>query len=271
MNIIDTISTYFTHLFATFQTDSIWIKNHPIPALTLIGVLFIVEGVLSIDNAAVLASMVSDLPKNLQKKALRYGIFGAYFFRGLCLLIAGQLAQFWPLKLAGGLYLLFIMFKYFRAKGDSDDEADKEGNLIYRSTVALIGQFWATVILVEVMDIVFSIDNVFAVVGYTKNMVIIWIGVFAGILAMRFVAQGFVILMGKFPVLETSAHIVIGLVGLKLCLSIIEVPLPDHAISKFLSGHVADIIMAVLTILIFALPIAFSVLTKKSIAEPVNN
>ncbi|MEH7120616.1 hypothetical protein V7128_24830, partial [Neobacillus vireti] len=47
----------------------------------VIGTLIILEGLLSADNALVLAVMVKHLPKKQQRKALFYGIFGAYFFR----------------------------------------------------------------------------------------------------------------------------------------------------------------------------------------------
>ena len=47
----------------------------------VIGTLVVLEGLLSADNAIVLAVMVKHLPKNQRKKALFYGIFGAYFFR----------------------------------------------------------------------------------------------------------------------------------------------------------------------------------------------
>ena len=53
--------------------------------------LILFESLLSIDNAAVLATMVIDLPKEQRSKALKYGIFGAYFFRGLCLFFAAYL------------------------------------------------------------------------------------------------------------------------------------------------------------------------------------
>jgi len=47
--------------------------------------IILLEIVLSIDNAAVLATMVKQLPKEQQKKSLTYGIVGAYLFRGLAL------------------------------------------------------------------------------------------------------------------------------------------------------------------------------------------
>src|ERR1700753_3697223 len=76
--------------------------------------LFLIESLLSVDNAAVLATMVMDLPKRLRNKALKYGIIGAYFFRGLCLLFATYLVKFLWLKAIGGIYLLFITYSHFK-------------------------------------------------------------------------------------------------------------------------------------------------------------
>ena len=44
--------------------------------------LVILEGLLSADNAMVLAVLALGLPKPLRKRALRYGIVGAFVFRG---------------------------------------------------------------------------------------------------------------------------------------------------------------------------------------------
>ena len=55
--------------------------------------IILLEIVLSVDNAAVLATMVKQLPKNQQKKSLTYGIIGAYVFRGLALIFASILIE----------------------------------------------------------------------------------------------------------------------------------------------------------------------------------
>jgi predicted tellurium resistance membrane protein TerC len=88
------------------------------------------------------------------------------------------------------------------------------------------------------------------------------VGVSIGILAMRLVAQAFVMLMGKYPFLETAAFIVIGILGLKLVLSLVEHYMPTHPLSHFLSSEVTEVGMTVLTILIFIVPIVYSMLTK---------
>ena len=237
------------------------IIQNPVSSLFIISNLIIIESLLSVDNAAVLATMVMDLPKAQRQKALRYGIIGAYVFRGLCLLFATYLIQIWWLKPLGGLYLLFLTYNYFRGKSTpqkEDDMLDKNQHWLYRATVGWMNQFWATVALVEIMDLAFSIDNVFAVVAFTDNIVLIWIGVFIGILAMRFVAQWFVQLMGRYPFLEPAAFWVIGFLGLKLFLSVYEHFSPNGAFSIFLSSHAADWATSVITVLIFIVPIITS-------------
>jgi YkoY family integral membrane protein len=237
------------------------IINNPIPSLLVIGNLIIIESLLSVDNAAVLATMVMDLPKEQRARALRYGIIGAYVFRGICLLFAAILIKIWWLKPLGGLYLLYLAYDYFKSKAtpqESDDTLDKESNWFYRKTIGWMGTFWSTVALVEVMDLAFSIDNVFAAVAFSENLILIWIGVFIGILSMRFVAQGFVSLMEKYPFLETSAFLVIGVLGIKLMLSLIEHFYPEHAFSQFLGSHAADWGVSIITVAIFVIPILTS-------------
>ncbi|MGV3588549.1 MAG: TerC family protein [Adhaeribacter sp.] len=239
------------------------IINNPLSSMAIIGNLIIIESLLSVDNAAVLATMVMDLPKEQRQKALRYGIIGAYVFRGICLLFAAFLIQIWWLKPLGGLYLLFLVFNYFRSKSTpekSDDLLNKKEHWFYKATVGWMNQFWATVALVELMDLAFSIDNVFAVVAFTENIILIWLGVFIGILAMRFVAQWFVQLMGRYPFLEPAAFLVIAVLGLKLVLSVYEHFRPGDAVSKFLSGHTADWMTSLITVLIFVVPVITSLL-----------
>ncbi len=230
-------------------------------AATIVFTLIIIESLLSVDNAAVLATMVMDLPKEQRGKALKYGIFGAYFFRGVCLLLASWLVKIWWLKLIGGLYLLYLAFDYFRTKATpekEDDTINKESSWIYKNTLGLFGKFWSTVIMIEAMDLAFSMDNVFAVVAFTDNIYLICIGVFIGILAMRFVAQGFVKLMEKYPFLETAAFVVIGILGVKLTLSVYSHFYPEATLSKIIEGHNADLYLSFLTVGIFVVPILTS-------------
>ncbi|MVN20205.1 TerC family protein [Mucilaginibacter arboris] len=225
--------------------------------------LIVIESLLSVDNAAVLATMVIDLPKEQRSRALRYGILGAYVFRGICLFLAAWLVKIWWLKPLGGLYLLYLAFDFFKGKGDESGEEEtvnKNENWIYRSTVGLVGTFWATVALVEVMDLAFSIDNVFAAVAFTKHVFLIYTGVFIGILAMRFVAQGFVKLMEKFTFLETVAFVVIGVLGFKLTASIYTHFYPVSLFSEIMEGKKADLFISLFTVAVFLVPVITSLL-----------
>ena len=258
--------------------DLLWqdILNHPGASLAIIGNLIIIESLLSVDNAAVLATMVKDLPQNQREKALKYGIIGAYLFRGLAMIFAGVLIKFWFLKPIGGLYLIYLVYDWYKGKQTEtteDDIIDKNSNWLYKATVGSLGTFWATVALVELMDMAFSIDNIFAVVAFTPNMILVCTGVFIGILAMRFIAKWFVKLMEKNSFLETSAFIVIAILGIKLSLSIVEHYFPESSFSQFLGSHMADITISILTVSIFFIPILTSSLfhfPAKNISKDMN-
>jgi predicted tellurium resistance membrane protein TerC len=322
------------------------IIDHPFASLIVVGNLIIIESLLSVDNAAVLATMVMDLPAQQRDKALKYGIIGAYVFRGLCLIFAAFLIQIWWLKPLGGIYLLwlavdqfknslrygetgslifkiasllgflflvqaqapvvfggisfdifaylirpligigfiFLAYSLFKVSTDEDDdgEINKSNNAIYRFFYDRVGLFWSTVVLVEIMDLAFSIDNVFAAVAYSRNIIIVCLGVFIGILAMRFVAQWFVRLIEKYAFLETCAFIVIAILGVKLSMAIYTHSAPCSPFSIFWEGNHAclqaqgvsiaegqhevvygDAVTSILTISIFLLPILFSMLFKR--------
>ncbi|HEX7262039.1 MAG TPA: hypothetical protein VF258_09505 [Luteolibacter sp.] len=238
----------------------------PFAGVMVVVMLIIIEGVLSVDNAAVLATMVMRLPAEQRGKALKYGILGAYLFRGLCLAVAAWLIRIWWLEPLGGIYLLWLTWKHFARHESVEDEAVEavatEGNWLYRHTIGRLGTFWATVVAVEVMDLAFSIDNVLAAVAYVKNfpmpsqLVLVCTGVFLGILTMRFAAQGFVKLMHRYHFLETCAFAVLGILGVKLLLSI-----PRHfspagsTIHDILTSHYFDMGTSAVTLLIFIVPV----------------
>ena len=173
--------------------------------------IILLEVLLSVDNAAVLATMVKTLKPKDQKRALTYGIIGAYVFRGLALISASILVKFLWLKIIGGLYLIYLAYKSLASKS--------EGGNPKPISIAFLSPFWSTVVAIELADLVFSIDNVFAAVAFTDNLWLICGGVFVGIIAMRFAANGFVKLIEKYPMLEKVAYWVVGLLGVKLIAS----------------------------------------------------
>ncbi len=236
-------------------------------ALLIILNLIILECLLSIDNAAVLATMVLDLPEKQRSKALKYGIIGAYIFRGICLIFAASLIKFMWLKAVGGIFLIWLCADYFITKETPETEDDllnKKENSFYKWIHKHFGKFWSTVALIEVMDLAFSMDNVFVAVAFSDNIYLIWTGVFIGILAMRFVAQGFVKLLEKFPELTAIAFIVIGILGVKLVASFGCDFYPKYGFCQFLNGHNADMIISGFTVVMFIAPVVYRLLVKKN-------
>jgi YkoY family integral membrane protein len=244
-----------------------WLGHDIKQALFIVANLIVIESLLSVDNAAVIATMVMDLKDEERKKALRYGIIGAYVFRGICLVLAAWLMKIWWLKPLGGLYLLYLAYDYFTTKEtptDEDDTLNKNDKWFYRMTKGLIGNFWATVIAVEVMDLAFSLDNVFAAVAYTDSTILVMLGVFIGILAMRFVATYFVTLLERYPFLQTSAFLVIGVLGLKLTLSVFTHFYGKDSWAGVLDSEAVDWAVSLLTAGMFIVPI----LTAKYLGWP---
>jgi len=178
--------------------------------------LILIESLLSVDNAAVLATMVMDLPEQQRKKALRIGLLLAYVFRGTALIFAGVLIKIHWLKLVGGGYLLYLFAHFFYKrifKQENIIEIEKEDlseETKHPHKLPFLNNFWSTVVMVELMDMTFSLDNVFAAVAFTDNIYLVCLGVFIGIITMRIVAGYFVKLMERFPFLDAVAFLVIG-------------------------------------------------------------
>jgi len=180
--------------------------------LLVVLVLIVLEGLLSCDNAVVLALLVKDLPPHLRGRALRYGIIGAYVFRIAALVLATWIMSKWYLKVAGGAYLLYLAYAHF-AKHQDDQPSERAVRKYFG-----LSAFWSTVVAVEMTDIVFSVDSIAAAVALSDKMWVLILGGLLGILAMRYAAQGFVRLLEVFPKLESAAFIAVAVIGLKLLL-----------------------------------------------------
>jgi len=235
-----------------------FIEPSPQAALLVILNLIVIESLLSIDNASVLATLAMALPEKQRVLALRIGIVLAYIFRGLMLLFANLIMQINWLKLLGGTYLLYLCFDFFYTKFLVQNTGGQTYNAKEPRKLPGLNTFWSTVIMVEIMDLIFSIDNVFAAVAFTRNIYLVCTGVFIGIITMRIVAGYFVKLMGRLPFLNTVAFIVIGILGLRLCFDFCCTYFPDNVICHMLAHKGVDMYFSLLTATIFFLPIVSS-------------
>jgi YkoY family integral membrane protein len=182
--------------------------------LVTIGLLVVLEGLLSADNALVMAIMVLGLPRQDHHKALRYGLLGGFAFRAAATVLAVYLIQVGWVKVLGGLYLLYLTYSHFwgREEGEDRRQAPKAKGLLGLSP------FWGTVVRVELINLAFSIDSILVAVAMSPKLWVIIIGGILGILAMRLVAGQLIALVQRYPALVDGAFIIIAWVGLKLCL-----------------------------------------------------
>jgi YkoY family integral membrane protein len=181
--------------------------------LFTVGILIVLEGLLSADNAMVMAVMVLGLPEKHRHKALQYGLLGAFVFRFLTTLVAFWLIRLAVAKLVGGLYLLYLPFQHFWGSGES-----VEGRRTPPKAKPWLGlsAFWATVLKVELMNLVFSIDSILAAVAMSPKMWVVLAGGILGIIAMRIVVGQLLVLIQRYPAIVDGAFIIIAWVGIKL-------------------------------------------------------
>jgi YkoY family integral membrane protein len=209
--------------------------------LLTVALLVALEGLLSADNAMVLAVLVLGLPKDQQRKALRYGIFGAFGFRALATLLAAYLIRLGWVKLVGAGYLLYLVYGHFRNSQGVDDRRAPVKAQPWMGLTA----FWATVVKVELTDIVFAIDSILVAVAMSPKLWVILTGGILGIIMMRLVIGQLLSLVERYPPLVDGAFVIIGWVGLKL---LVEYGHTEHylpfEIPKWLSLGVIVVIFA---------------------------
>ncbi|MBC7805685.1 MAG: TerC family protein [Akkermansiaceae bacterium] len=184
--------------------------------LFIVGTLIVLEGLLSADNALVLAILVKHLPKEQQKKALLYGLVGAFILRGTAIFFARFLMGVWWLCGVGAIYLMFLAGKHFLSRHQEDDPDNPKVG----------ASFWATVVQVEFTDLIFAVDSILVAVALVHDPAKVWIvytGGFLGILLLRLAASFFIRLITKYPALDHMAYGLVGWAGLKLASAAVDI------------------------------------------------
>jgi tellurite resistance protein TerC len=252
-------------------------------AIFIIVQLIFLEGILSLDNAAVLGAMVAPLPNDqptpwpralrgigrvldkalgMQRDAaLKVGLLGAYFGRGLMLLLATFIIQNPWLRLIGALYLLYLSLEYLanlsRAKGDPEEAHHQEAGSTH---------FWTLVFMVEMADLAFSLDNVIAAVALSEEYWVVLLGVAIGILLMRFAATLFSRMILWEPNLEIAAYLLILAISIELLLEdLFEIHFHTFSLGSIPIN--AEVQQFGITLLIIFLTIALS---RVSWLQPIN-
>ncbi|MBG9770804.1 TerC family protein [Bacillus vallismortis] len=204
--------------------ESIWLEY----AWTLL-ILIGLEGLLSADNALVLAVIAKHLPDDQKKRAINYGILMAFAFRFGALFAISFIANVWQIQAIGAAYLLYLGLKHvikarFGKKNENIHEEAKEE--------AAGKGFWPTVGKIALADLAFAIDSILAAVALALGLpdsplddfggmdggqfAVVVLGGIAGLILIKFAATWFVKLLNQRPALETTAYAIVAWVGVKL-------------------------------------------------------
>jgi YkoY family integral membrane protein len=182
--------------------------------IVTVGLLVALEAMLSADNALVMAVIVLGLPRHLQKKALRQGLVGAFVFRIIATLLAVSLIRLVWVKLLGGVYLLYLAYSHFRSHGDAGQRrAAQKATPMFG-----LSAYWATVVRVEAINLMFSIDSILVAVAVSRVPWVVVTGGILGLVAMRVIAAQLLKLVERYPPLVDGAFIIIAWVGAELAI-----------------------------------------------------
>jgi YkoY family integral membrane protein len=209
--------------------------------LVTIALLVLLEGLLSADNALVLAVMILGLQRRDQHKALRYGLIGAFAFRITATLLATHLIRLNWVKLLGGLYLLYLSYRHFFS-GPSDERGKPKPAKPWLG----LSPLWATVVKVEFVNLAFSVDSILVAVAMSRKTWVVLTGGLLGIVAMRMVIGTLLNIVRRYPTLVDAAFIIIAWVAIKLLIEYLHsAGLVHFEVNKWFSFGLIAVIFTV--------------------------
>ncbi len=209
--------------------------------LVTIALLVLLEGLLSADNALVLAVMILGLQRRDQHKALRYGLIGAFAFRITATLLATHLIRLNWVKLLGGLYLLYLSYRHFFS-GPSDERGKPKPAKPWLG----LSPLWGTVVKVELVNLAFSVDSILVAVAMSRKTWVVLTGGLLGIVAMRMVIGTLLNIVRRYPTLVDAAFIIIAWVAIKLLIEYLHsAGLVHFEVNKWFSFGLIAVIFTV--------------------------
>ncbi|MBN3895789.1 MAG: TerC family protein [Nostoc sp. NOS(2021)] len=176
-------------------------------------ILIFLEAVLSADNAIALAAIAQGLEdKELERKALNFGLVVAYVLRITLILTATWVQQFWQFELLGAAYLLWLVFQHFSSQQSEDDHHHGP-----RFTSLL-----QAIPVIAFTDLAFSLDSVTTAIAVSQEKWLVLTGATVGIITLRFMAGLFIRWLDEFENLEDAGYVTVALVGLRLLLKVVN-------------------------------------------------
>ncbi|MGC6483741.1 MAG: TerC family protein [Synechococcus sp.] len=187
--------------------------------LPLLPVLVALELILSADNAIALAAIArTQQDPHRERQALNIGIGLAFVLRIALILMAQWVLAFRPIQLMAAAYLLWLFIGHLRSKSDGSGDTPEAD---ISTTADPTGSLLRTVSALAFTDLAFSIDSVATAVAISDQLILVVTGALIGVIALRFTSGLFVRWLEIFPRLETAGYIAVGLVGLKLFITLL--------------------------------------------------
>lgn len=209
---------------------------------------YLIELSLSIDNIFVIAIIFSSfkIPQKYQHRILFWGILGAIVFRGLMIYFGVILInKFSWMTYLFGAFLIFTALKMLFKK-ETDEHFDPKQSLGYRILGKIIpitthhekehffvrmhNKLYATplfvaLVVIEVMDVLFALDSVPAILAITSDPFIVFSSNIFAILGLRSMYFFLANMLEKFSYLEYSLIAILSFVGVKMLIhDYVEIP-----------------------------------------------
>lgn len=245
-----TISFLFSGvIYWLYGTDYIANPDGLKPAAAVIKYLtgYLIELSLSVDNIFVIAIIFSSfrIPQKYQHRVLFWGILGAIVFRGLMIYFGVLLIHkfSWTTYLFGG-FLIFTAIKMLITK--EEEEFKPKNSLIYKllgkiipithqlekehffvkiETKMFATPLFVALIVIEVMDVLFALDSVPAILAITSDPFLVFSSNIFAILGLRSMYFFLAHMLERFAHLEYSLIAILSFVGLKMLLKdFLEIP-----------------------------------------------
>lgn len=229
-------------IYWLYSTSFVANPDHLKPAVASMKFItgYLIELSLSVDNIFVIAIIFAafKIPQKYQHRILFWGILGAIIFRGLMIFFGVMLIHkfAWTTYLFGG-FLLFTAVKMLFTKEEEDfepkesfvyktlgsvipitSETDKEKFFITTKKGKAATPLFVALIIIEVMDVLFAVDSVPAILAITADPFLVFSSNIFAILGLRSMYFFLANMLEKFSYLEYSLIAILSFVGLKMLL-----------------------------------------------------
>lgn len=199
---------------------------------------YLIELSLSIDNIFVIAIIFASfkIPPMYQHRVLFWGILGAVVFRGLMIFLGVMLIhKFSWMTYIFGAFLVFTALKMLFTKDDEDfhpkdslvfrmlkkvmpitTDIDNEHFFVKRKHITAATPLFVALVVIEVMDVVFAIDSVPAILSITSDPFLVFSSNIFAILGLRSMYFFLANMLERFSYLEYSLIAILSFVGIKM-------------------------------------------------------